>query len=344
MARQWRWGLATLTVRQFCLAVGFALAVLATGCGLYVVETCLIRPEHRFIENPGSVMMRACGLAHFWIGWLFLFTSPRLRSRRALLQLLLLTAMGLALCWLCAQIGSLHHPFMFVFFYSYFLLHEIRDETRLYRTYSGTRDNRHADGAFLHAFSRTVALGMTSLLCGGYLLYGLTVKHHPLLVTIPPVLYGLAVGLAAVATLWLVRRAWQLARRQHGSLREALVIHSPLVVVYGGLIVVLILGMAFGAASFNLIIIIHAGAWLVFIYHQLGQQPVLSSWNPWTWLRRTPTGFLVLHIGLIAVLVVLMALRVHAWERTGLICQLLEGKNFPYWSLMHISMAFWRPR
>jgi hypothetical protein len=61
-------------------------------------------------------------------------------------------------------------------------------------------------------------------------------------------------------------------------------------------------------------------------------------------MRSTPVGFLVLHLSVIALLVTLMALRVHVWERTGLICDMLEVKSFPYWSLMHISMAFWRPR
>ena len=63
MARDWQRGLATRTVRQFGLAVGFALAALGAGCLLYLVETCLLQLDRRFIENPGAVMMNACGLA-----------------------------------------------------------------------------------------------------------------------------------------------------------------------------------------------------------------------------------------------------------------------------------------
>jgi len=39
-----------------------------------------------------------------------------------------------------------------------------------------------------------------------------------------------------------------------------------------------------------------------------------------------------------------MGLRVYVWERSGWACQLLATSSFPYWSLMHISMSFWRPR
>src|SRR4051794_27863254 len=100
----------TATVRHFRLAVGFALAALAAGLLLYAAERYLLRPEHRFIESPASVMMRACGLAHFWIGWLFLFTAPPLRGRGPLLRLLGLTALGAALCGLCAVCGTGNHP------------------------------------------------------------------------------------------------------------------------------------------------------------------------------------------------------------------------------------------
>src|SRR5262249_53261674 len=75
---------ASPTWRQFqttCLAVGAAIGV---GCVLYAIETILLHCERRFVENPSDVMTRAIGLAHFTVGWLFLFTSPRLRNRAAL--------------------------------------------------------------------------------------------------------------------------------------------------------------------------------------------------------------------------------------------------------------------
>jgi hypothetical protein len=51
-----------------------------------------------------------------------------------------------------------------------------------------------------------------------------------------------------------------------------------------------------------------------------------------------------LHAGVVVLILVLLALRQYAWERSGWGCQLLAASSFPYWSLMHISMAFWRPR
>jgi hypothetical protein len=138
-------------------------------------------------------------------------------------------------------------------------------------------------------------------------------------------------------------RSWQLGQRQYGSIWAACREHLPLVCVYLGLLSVLLLGLVLGAAVFNLIILIHAGAWLAFVYHQLQQRPPPLRRTPWTWLRYTPTGFLVLHLAVIALVLVFMALRVHLWHRVGFVSELFEGSNFPYWSLMHISMAFWKP-
>src|SRR4051812_12336771 len=86
------------TWRQFQQAiVGMALAI-AVGCAIYAVETLLLGCRHRFIESPVDTMTRSVGLAHFLIGWLFLFPSPRLRGPSALLRLATWTLVGTALC------------------------------------------------------------------------------------------------------------------------------------------------------------------------------------------------------------------------------------------------------
>ncbi|HZZ78830.1 MAG TPA: hypothetical protein VFE62_09950, partial [Gemmataceae bacterium] len=93
------------TWRQFQAACGCAALTIAAGCVLYGVETGLLHCEHRFVENPADTMTRAIGLAHFSIGWLFLFTSPRLRNRVALARLTLWTLFGIGFCWAFANFG-----------------------------------------------------------------------------------------------------------------------------------------------------------------------------------------------------------------------------------------------
>src|SRR4030095_7475940 len=86
------------TWRQFQLAVLLALLAIGAGGGIYLVETFALGLRHRFFENPPEVMVRAFGIAHFMIGWLFLITSPRLRCRPAIARVALLTMIGAAWC------------------------------------------------------------------------------------------------------------------------------------------------------------------------------------------------------------------------------------------------------
>jgi hypothetical protein len=113
LAGDWRSVLETKTVRHFLQAVGFAFAALLVGLAIYVIEKYLLRPDSRFVENPASVMMRACGLAHFCVGWLFLFTSPGLRGFTAWTRLLALTALGVGLCVACDSLGASRNPYIF---------------------------------------------------------------------------------------------------------------------------------------------------------------------------------------------------------------------------------------
>src|SRR5687767_13546496 len=86
------------TVRQFHKATLLALLAVGVGAAIYCVETFALGSRHRFVENPADVMMRGFGLAHFWVGWLFLFTSPRLRSWGSRGNLLFWTCVGAGLC------------------------------------------------------------------------------------------------------------------------------------------------------------------------------------------------------------------------------------------------------
>jgi hypothetical protein len=93
-----------------------------------------------------------------------------------------------------------------------------------------------------------------------------------------------------------------------------------------------------------MIILLHVTVWLVFVHYQLVKRPSSAPRNLWQWLRGTPAGFLTLHIGIAVLTLVIMAVRVHVWQRTGWFSELFAAKNFCYWGLMHISMSFWAAR
>jgi hypothetical protein len=174
-------------------------------------------------------------------------------------------------------------------------------------------------------------------------LHGSAVERTVRYTGAPLAVLPLTVVVLFAAGVWLGVRALRLGREAHGDVASALAAHRPLLAVYGGIFVVLLLGALAGSAGFNLIILMHVCAWLVFVCHQLGRRGARPG-GLWAWLRGTPVGFVTLHLAVVAVILVLMALRVHAWGRTGWLSELVATANFPYWSLMHISMAFWRPR
>jgi hypothetical protein len=333
--------LPSITACQFRRAVALALLAVGVGCLLYAVETWGLGLRHRVVQNPSSTMMRACGLAHFWVGWLFLFTSPRLRSRPAFLRLLAVTGLGGGLCLLAAWAGMTQSPLTFVLFYGYFLVHEVLDEATLFRAYGDAPAGRPADDVLLRRLSRGVALFLTGTLAGGYLLYQLLVGRQAVSPGALAALAG-AAGACLAAGGQAAARFWSLGRREHGTGRALLAAYRPLLGVYAGLFLILLVGLVCGSVVFNLIILIHAGSWLLFVHAQLGRRPAPRTW--WGWLRGTPRGFLTLHVGVVVFILVLLVLRQYVWLRSGWGCQLLAASSFPYWSLMHISMAFWRPR
>ena len=340
----WQRGMASTTVRHFTMAVGFAFSAIGVGVLIYVAEKYLFRVDRRFVENPASVMMRAVGLAHFCIGWLFLFTSPRLRTTASFLQLLALTILGIGLCVICAYCGASRNPFIFLFFYSYFLIHEIRDQTNLYQRYGDAPRDGGNHNEFLLAIRNAAVVFLTGILAFGVLLHATLSKQAALFGELSPI-YLLTVGVCfLLLCISVSRHAYRLGTQHYGTLKSAVTLHMPILMVYGGILTVLLAGTAIGAVSFNLIILIHAGAWFVFTTHQLRNRPAPQSKNLWTWIRHTPSGFITLHLAVIGFILVMTAMRVYVWQRVGFVSELFDGENFPYWSLMHISMAFWRPR
>lgn len=344
----WQEAWKSTTVRRFLQAVAVASAAVAVGGAIWAVERHVLHLERRFAKSPVELMVRACGLAHFLIGWLFLFTSPRLRNMRAVGRLVAGTALGVLLCLLFAQFGGIRNPLLYIVFYGYFLLHEIRDEAQLFRAYErGPRpaaaESRRtaATEGLLQAVSRAVALVLMSLMAAGFVLYSaISGKHSAFEYVSAPVLSaGMALLLALAA--WSVHRAVQ-AGRQAGGWSAVWDDYRPLWIVYGGILLVLLIGSPVG--SLAVIVLIHVAAWLVFVRHQLGSRPQTPAGNLWNWLRGTPAGFCVLHLAVAVGLLVLMALRVHAWHSVSLISEYLSKQNFCYWALMHISMSYWSAR
>jgi hypothetical protein len=145
--------------------------------------------------------------------------------------------------------------------------------------------------------------------------------------------------LAAVAVSWTIHSG----RSAYGSIAEAVHLYRPLLAVYAGISAILLVGSLFGSVGANLVILVHGLTWLVYTHRKLSEQHNRAT-GLWSWLRSTPTGFLTLHLAATALALCLFALRTHLWQRTGIVCHLVSKTWFPYWSIMHIAMSFWRSK
>jgi len=328
------------TWRQFQAACWCVLLAIGVGCVLYAIEAAMQGSERRFVENPADVMTRAVGLAHFSIGWLFMLTSPRLRNRAALTRLTFWTAFGACFCAIFAWGGD-KNPWLTMAFYSFFFIHEACDEAHLFR-HSGElpRDTPGVD-PFLRSIAWTMSFTFVAFLASGQILRGAVIGHPAIMRDVPGEWLLLGWLLISCIALASFTHTLRLARSLYGSMSEAVTLYQPLFAVYAGLLIILILGSMLGSIGPNLVILLHGMTWLVYSYRRLRESnaPVTGVWS---WVRNSPNGFLTLHLVVIALALLLFGMRTHVWERTGFVCDLVSRAWFPYWSIMHIAIAFWR--
>jgi len=335
----------SLTVRQFRLSVLVAAGAVIFGCLIYGAEKYLFDFNKRFVENPVEMMMRAFAVAHFLMGWLFLFSSPRFRSAASLGRFGVCVTLGIALCLIYGLSGAARNPIMVMFFYCFFLVHEVRDQADLFLAYG---DGNNCDRRVLTLLRRSACLLLVAVLASVYLVNALLWDRHQIVEhTDPNLLIGGTAFFGVVSAASIVQLVHH-ALRVHGSLAAFIAVYHPLLSVYGGILSILLIGSLLGSVGFNLIILIHVTAWLVFVHHQLQAR---GSTRPdrgrslstlWHWIRYRPVGFLTLHLALVAVVLILLALRVYVWQRGGVVSVLLSGSTFQYWSFMHIAIAFVR--
>lgn len=324
---------SSVSWRRFQKACVLTFGLLVFGLAIYAIEKYSFQPRHRFMESPAEVMMRAFGFAHFLLGWMFLFSSPRLRHPGAKIKLALGTLAGIGACFAFCSLGGGREPLLLVSFYALFLVHEIQDECTLARV-SG---DIPSVSPFADSLTRCVTLVLVVILAGMYLLRGFMREPDSFGAWSGLGLVGMWAVLAMV-TAYAFWSAVQDGRREHETFAAALDANLPLVRIYQSLIVILFLGSLIGSVGLNLVILLHVTVWFVFVLER--PERTISAPSSWSWLRYSKAGFVTLHVGLGLLFLFLMALRVHVWLRGGWFNAVLSSSAFPYWTLMHICMAF----
>src|SRR5262249_1681990 len=156
------------------------------------------------------------------------------------------------------------------------------DEAYLFRQ-SGEAPENPCVERLLQALAWLMSLFLMTMLAAGQILRGHFLGRSAMLHEIPAewligawLVLVTATFLSAFVTCWL-------ARGVHGSLRQTVVLYQPLLAIYAGLIVILLLGSLFGSVGANLVIMLHGMTWLVQTLRKLRERNEPST-GLWSWL------------------------------------------------------------
>lgn len=356
------------TLRAYYLTLFWTIAaVVACGAG-YVIEKYLFLKlfhwitavEYRLFKNPAELPMRIFGLPHFVIGTAFLLSSRRMKGAVSWGRLAVLTALGIAFCWLFFEYGRMpvdeahpdapreFSPLALLVFYFYFLIHGFRDEAFFYKAYGDMPKDAGPAHERIMVVLQLLMLGLLlSLLIPAYQLYGeFNPKFkHPAIEAIFPASWPYAVRFLSFIvpmTLIAIFALWRIALQFENGLAGLWKMHRPILTVFLIGTGIILVALVSGPWTFNLVVLMHFVGWYLFGRHSLASRPPTTPVQPWTWqwCRTTRTGFTVLHLGLAGIVVALLAVSTYVFGKQDGIETIMGSKTFFYWTIMHVTLSF----
>ncbi len=361
-----------ITLRNYFQTLFWTAAAISACAMLYVIEKYLVigtwhlLPNdslYRMFKNPAETPMRLFGMPHIMIGTLFLLSSRRMAGAKSWLTLTGLAAIGVAFCWLFYEYGTVEklektasfgqvvarepHPVALLIFYFYFLIHGFRDEAFFYKAYGDMPKAAGATHERLMVVLQMLMLGLLiSLALPAYVIYGKFRPEfsHPALEQMFPASWPYPFWFAvtflpmlAIAVFALKR----IARQFDDGLRGLWRMHWPLLTVFAISTGIIIIALGTGPWTFNFVVLMHFVGWYLFGRYSLNKRPPAQPpKGVWQWMRTTRTGFTVLHLGLAAVFILLVAVGVYAYGKQGTLDLLFGSKTFYYWTIMHVTLSF----
>jgi hypothetical protein len=176
--------------------------------------------------------------------------------------------------------------------------------------------------------------------------------------------WGRGVIVAGVVAVLVGARWWVWSRAERTGLWATLRRHAPMALVYG-IFLAVALGGALAGSVLEAIVLWHVLEWFVFGTRQAAQQEVRLAAlgvappapralqgvappappGPAGWLARakgTRRGFLTLHLGLSAVVFVLMLVWAYAHHRSAAspLWVVVSADAFYYWTIFHVTVSF----
>jgi hypothetical protein len=335
----------TETERNWLLAALILLGSLVLFGIIYAVELDSGRwnADLRLVMNPAEASMRYLGISHFLVAFLFLTTSKKMRAPRPWLAFAVALGIGTVLCLAYARVKVWSPVVATMLFFGYFVVHDFRDQVFFYFSNGDApaAPDRKGLGALLFRTPFLVlavlVAGVAALMASGALdiaWLGAAIAAWP-----PAARWALGLLPAAGAAL-LISRYRELWRRENlGKVGDFARANRPILAVLAAALLILIAQKGFA------IVTLHVTCWYIFALHQLRKRPATPAPKrfSWSWLRATPAGFNVLHIGSVVLLVAVGAVWAYGFRNDPTIAPLrilLDPASFQYWTIVHVTASF----
>lgn len=345
----------TLTERNWLVS----LAIVVGGAVLFLALQAWERAYghtqrgEAFVYHPVETSMRLVAVAHILLGTLFLATSRAMQRPGAWWRFGALLALGVGLCLAYGNAQGPGAALAKALFYAYFLAHEFRDQTFFYRANGDCpvpKDDVATTRDLLRVPTLLVAFLAALFVAGAGLGVGNPRRYTTALLGWAPASLHPFLGLLPLlaVTLWSAAFTRHLGRAYAGGARAFFRLHRPVLLVYAGVLGVLLLDILISGRAYA-IVTLHVAAWYVFTFRQLRARPApvpAPAPMTWRWMRGTPRGFDVLHVGLVAVTLLAAFVWAYGFRNDAGLSPFyvtLSRDAFPFWTIMHVTLS-WFPR
>lgn len=346
---------ATRTFLNWRRTLLWTLGAVGVCCLLYLPDKFGLwfqfdrRPiDVRMFKNPPEVPMRIFGLPHFIIATLFVLTSRRMKEPRNKLIFAGLLAVGTGFCALFYYFGAHTNAFLMFLFYFYFLIHGFRDDAFFYKAYGDMPPDATRTHARVMNVIQLLALGLLlALIWPTYVqsaMYRPRIANDPVLKNFFPADWPFILRLSSMfvpmvlIAIFAMRR---IARDFPDGLSGLWRVHKPILSVWLISIGIVLLALIGGPWTFNIVVLMHFVGWYIFALYLIGKNPPKQPpQGLWQWMRTTRKGFMTLHLGLAALVTILIAIDVYGFGKQSWLDIFVGSKNFYYWTVMHVTLSF----
>lgn len=303
--------------------------------------------DYRMFKNPSELPMRIFGLPHFIIALMFVLTSRRLRQPTSIFMFIGLLGVGTCFCWLFYRAGGHLNPFAMFLFYFYFLVHGLRDDAFFYKSYGDMPKDAAATHQRIMAVLQLLILGLLfSLIWPTYVqMSSSSYKlRHPIMENFFPASWPfvLRLGIMFVPMLLIsVFAILRMGRRFPGGLPNLWRVHRPILTIFSISLVIILASLIGGPWTFNIVVLMHFVGWYIFALFLMDHRPpARPPRGVWQWMRTTRQGFMTLHLGLAALVTILIAVSIYGFGKDCWLEPIVGSKNFYYWTIMHVTLSF----